>query len=126
MRQVLALQPKLQALEAQWAQLHVVSGADTADGLIAFWQRASPPAADPPSGTSATPDLHSAVCPYPVSSSSSVPRSAHRRNADLLAAICQCDEPNGRSCADLGSCDYVVSIAATHAPSSSRGCEAQY
>lgn len=36
--QVTALQPKLDALEAQWAQLAKVSNAKTAPELIAFWE----------------------------------------------------------------------------------------
>lgn len=38
--QVAALQPKLQALEAQWTQLQIPSGAATAEELIAYWNGA--------------------------------------------------------------------------------------
>ena len=33
-----ALQPKLQALEAQWTQLHAASGAKTAEELVKYWR----------------------------------------------------------------------------------------
>jgi hypothetical protein len=35
---VAALQPKLDALEAQWEKLAKVSGARTAPALITFWE----------------------------------------------------------------------------------------
>ena len=38
--QVAALAPKLEAMEAAWYRLHTISGADTPEEVIAYWEGA--------------------------------------------------------------------------------------
>ncbi len=37
------LQPKLEVLEAAWARLHTITGAETPDDVIAYWEGAALP-----------------------------------------------------------------------------------
>lgn len=36
--QIQALQPKIEAMEASWNRLRTISGADTPDDVIAYWE----------------------------------------------------------------------------------------